>query len=139
MNCLKMSDLDLANKRVLIREDLNVPMQNGKITNEERIDRALPTIQKALKAKACVMILSHLGRPKEGTFDPAFSLAPVAVALSKKLNMHVPLVTEWLDGAMEIKPGQAVLCENVRFNIGENENSPTLAKQIAALTDIFVM
>lgn len=133
-----MSTLDLTNQRVLIREDLNVPIKNGNITSEERIDRALPTIQRALQANARVMIMSHLGRPTEGKFDAEFSLAPVAAVLSKKLKQDVPLISNWLDG-VEIKPGQAVLCENVRFNVGENDNDPALAKRMAALCDIFVM
>ncbi len=137
-NFLTMSELDLANKRVLIREDLNVPMKDGKITNEERIERALPTIQQALKANARVMILSHLGRPEEGKFNAEFSLAPVATALSEKLKQKIPLISNWLDG-VDVKPGQAVLCENVRFNLGENDNDPELAKRMAKLCDIFVM
>lgn len=138
MKFIKMSDLDLANKRVLIREDLNVPMENGRVTSDERIVRALPTIQMALKENARVMILSHLGRPEEGKYDSAFSLAPVAKILSEKLGQEVPLVKEWLDG-VEVLPGQAVLCENVRFNVGENENDPALSKRMAKLCDVFVM
>ncbi len=135
---LSMSNLNLHNKRVMIREDLNVPMKNGKITNDERIVRALPTIQKAIEQKARVMILSHLGRPEEGKFEKEFSLAPVARLLSKKLNQKVPLINDWLKG-VAVEPGQAILCENVRFNKGENENNTELAKRMAELCDIFVM
>ncbi len=135
---LKMSDLNLKDKRVLIREDLNVPMENGKITSDERIIRALPTIEKALKESARVMIVSHLGRPSEGKFNAEFSLQPVVEVLSKKLNREIPLVKNWLDG-VSIEPGSAVLCENVRFFAGENKNDTALSKQMAALCDIFVM
>lgn len=135
---IKMSNLDLRNKRVLIREDLNAPMQNGIVSNDERIIRALPTIQSALKKNACVMILSHLGRPQEGEFDSRFSLAPMAKILSEKLGCDVPLIKNWLDG-VTVAPGQAVLCENVRFNAGEKENNPELAKRMATLCDVFVM
>ncbi|WP_267257153.1 phosphoglycerate kinase [Coxiella endosymbiont of Ornithodoros maritimus] len=135
---LSMSNLNLHNKRVMIREDLNVPMKNGKITNDERILRALPTIQKAIEQKARVIILSHLGRPKEGKFEKEFSLAPIARLLSEKLNQKVPLINNWLEG-VAVKPGQAILCENVRFNKGENENNTELAKRMAGLCDIFVM
>ncbi|CAN7949892.1 unnamed protein product [Ixodes hexagonus] len=130
--------MNLIHQRVLIREDLNVPMEAGKITNDERIIRALPTIERALEAKARVMVLSHLGRPEEGRYDAAFSLMPVAEALSKKLNRPVPLVKNWLDG-VNVEPGAVVLCENVRFNRGENENDPGLAKRMAKLCDVFVM
>lgn len=135
---LMMSDIDLMNQRVLIREDLNVPMEAGKITNDERIIRAFPTIEKALEAKARAIVLSHLGRPEEGKYDASFSLAPVAEALSKKLNHPVPLVKNWLDG-IDVEPGAVVLCENVRFNRGENENDPGLATRMAKLCDVFVM
>ncbi len=133
-----MSDIDLDNKRVLIREDLNVPMENGKINNDERIIRVLPTIEKALKANGRVIILSHLGRPQEGKFDPDFSLAPIAKALSKKLNRKIPLVKNWLDG-VTVESGTVVLCENVRFNVGENDNDSALAQRMAKLCDVFVM
>lgn len=138
LNVLKIKDVDLANRRVLIREDLNVPMQNGKITDLTRIEKSLPTIQYALKAKAKVIVLSHLGRPKEGQFDPQYSLAPVAEALSKALGQPVPLVTNWLDG-VELQPGQVILAENVRFLPGEEKNDPVLAKKMAAQCDVFVM
>ena len=135
---LMMSDVDLIWQRVLIREDLNVPMEAGKITNDKRIILALPTIEKALEAKARVMVLSHLGRPEEGKYDVAFSLAPVAEALSKKLNRPVIRVKNWLDG-INVEPGAVVLCENVRFNRGENENDSELAKRMAKLCDVFIM
>lgn len=133
-----MKEVDLANKRVVIREDLNVPMEKGKIANDTRIKRALPTIKKALDAKAKVLVLSHLGRPKEGSYDKEFSLAPVAEALSKELGQSVDCVKDWLDG-VDIKSGQVVLAENVRFNVGENENDEALSKKMAALCDVFVM
>lgn len=135
---LSMSNIDLYNKRVLLREDLNVPMEDGKITNDERINRALPTIKKALKANGRVIVLSHLGRPEEGKFDIDFSLAPIAKALSEKLNCNVPLVKNWLVG-VNVEPGNVVLCENVRFNLGENDNDSVLARRIANLCDVFVM
>ncbi|MBW5803029.1 phosphoglycerate kinase [Coxiella endosymbiont of Ornithodoros amblus] len=135
---LSMSNLNLHNKRVMIRQDLNAPMKNGKIMNDERILRALPTIQKAIEQKARVIILSHLGRPKEGKFEKEFSLAPIARFLSEKLNRKVPLINDWLEG-VAVKPGQVILCENVRFNKGENENNTGLAKRMAELCDIFVM
>ncbi len=134
----KMVDLELSGKRVFIREDLNVPMENGKIINDERILRALPTIELALKKNARVMVMSHLGRPEEGKFDPECSLAPVAQALSEKLNCAVPLIKDWLNG-ISVEPGKVVLCENVRFCMGENKNDPSLAKRMAALCDVFVM
>ena len=133
-----MQDLNLTDQRLLIREDLNVPMENGEITNDERITRALPTIEMALKANARVMILSHSGRPVEGEYDAQYSLAPVSRALSEKLQRDIPLVTDWLDG-VDVTPGQAVLCENVRFNVGEKENDSALAKRMAGICDIFVM
>lgn len=138
MTMIHMADLELKNQRVLIREDLNVPIKNQEITNDARIQAALPTIQAALKAGACVMIMSHLGRPEEGVFDPKYSLAPVAKRLSELLGQEIPLIKDWMYG-INIKPGEAVLCENVRFNIGEKANTPELAKQIASLCDIFVM
>lgn len=135
---LSMADADLAQKRVMIREDLNVPMKDGKITNDERIQRALPTIRQALAQNAAVMLLSHLGRPTEGEYDQEFSLAPVAAALSQQLGQEVTLVTDWLEG-VTVAPGQVVLLENVRFNPGEKKNNPELAKKMAALCDVFVM
>lgn len=138
MSIIQMSDLDLSNQRVLIREDLNVPILKGHITSDTRIRMALPTLQAALKAGARVMLLSHLGRPEEGFFDEEYSLAPVAACLSSLLGMEVPLVRDWLSG-VNVAPGKIVLCENVRFNRGEKANNPELSKQIADLCDIFVM
>ena len=135
---LKMTDLDLAGKRVLIREDLNVPLADGKVTSDGRIRAALPTIQHALDAGARVMVMSHLGRPTEGEFDDEFSLAPVAARLSELLGLKVRLVRDWLDG-VDAAPGEVVLCENVRFNAGEKKNDPALSKRMAALCDVFVM
>lgn len=138
MAFLKMSQIDLAQKRVMIREDLNVPMKDGQVTNLERIERALPTLREALKKNAAVMVLSHLGRPEEGQFDAEFSLAPIAACLSEQLGQPVKLVSDWL-GGIDVKPGEIVLCENVRFNVGENKNDPALAKKMARLCDVFVM
>ncbi len=135
---LTLSNVDLKNKRVLIREDLNVPLHLDQITSDERIQRALPTIQQALKQGAAVILLSHLGRPTEGTYDAEFSLAPVAARLSSLLHQDVALVKDWLDG-VNVAPGQVVLCENVRFNTGEKSNDVHLAKKMAALCDVFVM
>ncbi len=117
---LRMSDMQLSNRWVMIREDLNVPIEDGKITSDARIQRALPTIKMALEAGARVMILSHLGRPEEGKYEESYSLAPVAEALSKLLNQEVPLVKDWLEG-VAVDSGHAVLCENVRFNKGEKK------------------
>lgn len=139
-----MKDLDLKNKRVIIREDLNVPMDHGVITHDERIQRALPTLQAAIKAGARVMVLSHLGRPTEGEEDSALSLAPVAAALSRALGQEVPLWKDWLNVEKypfetTPKPGQVVLCENVRFLKGEKANDESLAKKMASSGDVFVM
>jgi len=138
MKPLRMADLDLAGKRVLIREDLNVPLQDGAISSDARIRAALPSIRLALDKGARLIILSHLGRPDEGTQDPQYSLAPVAVRLSELLGLPVPLVSNWLDG-VEWAPGAAVLCENVRFNKGEKKDAEALARRMAALADVFVM
>lgn len=132
-----MQDLDLEGKRVVIREDLNVPMKDGRISNDKRIRAALPTIRMALDKGAGVVLLSHLGRPVEGEYDPKFSLAPVAERLSELLGMSVPLIKA-LDQAT-VKPGQCVLCENVRFLKGEKKNNEELAKKLAGLGDIYVM
>ncbi|MDF1655617.1 MAG: phosphoglycerate kinase [Coxiellaceae bacterium] len=135
----KFTDLNLSDKRVLIREDLNVPLNDkGQITEETRILRALPTIQHALEAGAKVMVMSHLGRPTEGEFDEKLSLKPVAERLQQLLNQPVRLEKDWLDG-VELKDGELVLCENVRFNKGEKANDVELAKKMAALCDVFVM
>lgn len=135
---LKMTDIDITRKRLLIREDLNVPMKDGHITNDARIKAALKTIQLALNQHAAVILLSHLGRPTEGQFDEQFSLAPVAEYLTHALQQSVRLERDWLAG-FDIQPGEVVLCENVRFQVGEKANDPTLAKRIAQLGDIFVM
>lgn len=138
MSILRMTDLDLSGKRVLIRQDLNVPIDNGRITSEQRITASIPTIQMALKQGAAVMVTSHLGRPKEGVFSESDSLAPVAKRLSDLLGQDVVLVRDWVDG-VDVKPDQVVLLDNVRFNVGEGNNDPALAKKYAALCDVFVM
>ena len=126
-----MAQLDLAGKRVMIREDLNVPLHEGQVVSDARIRAALPTIQLALQQGARVMLLSHLGRPVEGQYDAALSLAPVAARLSSLLGCSVPLVRDWLDG-VEVAPGSVVLCENVRFNKGEKKDDPALAQRMAS-------
>jgi phosphoglycerate kinase len=133
-----MNDLDLAGKRVLIREDLNVPIHDGQVTSDARIRASLPTIKLALERGARVMVMSHLGRPKEGQFDPALSLEPVAARLSELLGRKVSLVRDWLDG-VDVPPGEAVLLENVRFNPGEKKDAEDLARRMAALCDVYVM
>lgn len=138
MAVLQMAQLDLSGKRVMIREDLNVPIQDGEVVSDARIRAALPTIRLALDKGARVILLSHLGRPTEGSFDATLSLAPVAARLSTLLGRSVPLVSHWLDG-VEVEPGQVVLCENVRFNKGEKKDDEALARRMAALCDVFVM
>ena len=138
MNFKRMTDLDLAGKRVLIREDLNVPVKDGKVTSDARIRASLPTIEHALKAGAKVMLMSHLGRPTEGEYAEEFSLQPVADHLGSLLGRDVPLVKDWLDG-LEVDAGQVVLCENVRFNKGEKKDDEALSQKMAALCDIYVM
>jgi len=135
---LRMTDLDLAGKRVLIREDLNVPIKAGAVASDARIRAAVPTIQLALQKNARVMILSHLGRPKEGKSEPEFSLVPVAARLSELLGRPVPLVKDWLDG-VECAPGSALLCENVRYNPGEKADDEALSRRMARLCDVYVM
>ena len=137
MNLLKMTDLDLSGKRVLIRQDLNVPIKNGEVTSDKRILASLPTITHALKAGAKVMIMSHLGRPDAGEFDEKYSLKPVAKHLSDLLGQPVILESNWLDG-VEMSFGEVVLCENVRFNVGEKENDEALSRQMASLCDVCV-
>lgn len=132
-----MKDQDLAGKRVLIRQDLNVPLEDGRITSAVRIDASIPTIQAALAAGAKVMVMSHLGRPEEGVYDEAASLAPVAKYLSEKLDRPVPLIKDWVDGFED--QGDLVLLENVRFNVGEGKNADDLSQKMAALCDVFVM
>jgi len=134
----KMTDLDLAGKRVLIREDLNVPVRDGVISSDARIRAALPTIRAAAEAGARVMLMSHLGRPQEGEFDEAASLKPVADYLSEELGAPVRLVRDYLNG-VDVAEGEVVLFENVRFNKGEKKDDETLARQYAALCDVFVM
>ena len=138
MNVLKMTDQDLASKRVLIREDLNVPIKAGLVASDARIRAALPTIRIGVEAGAKVMLMSHLGRPTEGEFESVYSLAPVAEHLSTLLNQPVRLVPDWLDG-VDIEAGEVVLCENVRFNVGEKADDDALAQKMAALCDVFVM
>ena len=143
MTILRMSDLDLAGKRVLIRQDLNVPIEHvdgqpGTITSEQRILASLPTLRLALEKGAAVMVTSHLGRPKEGSWSQADSLAPVAARLSQLLGIEVPLLRDWVDG-VEVKPGQLVLLENCRMNVGEGKDDEALSKKYAALCDVFVM
>ncbi len=138
MSILRMTDLDLSGKRVLIREDLNVPIAEGRITSEQRITAALPTIRLALEKGAAVMVTSHRGRPSEGEWSEADSLAPVAARLSELLGMDVALVRDWVDG-VEVAPGQVVLLENCRMNVGEKADDEALSKKYAALCDVFVM
>lgn len=138
MPIIKMVDLDLSGKRVLIRQDLNVPIKDGKVTSDLRIQASVPTIKKALDAGAAVMVMSHLGRPTEGEFDDASSLKPVAEQLSKLLGKPVRLEKDWLNG-ISIENGEVVLCENVRFNVGEKKNNDELGQKMAALCDVFVM
>ncbi len=139
MSILRMTDLDLAGKRVLVREDLNVPIDDqGRITSELRIEAALPTLRRALGQGAAVMVMSHLGRPKEGQWSEADSLAPVAKRLGELLGQEVPLVRDYLDG-VEVAPGQLVLLENCRMNVGEKADDAALAAKYAALCDVFVM
>jgi phosphoglycerate kinase len=138
MSVIKMSDLDLAGKRVLIRADLNVPVKEGKVTSDARIRATMPTIEKAMKSGAKVMVMSHLGRPEEGVYSEENSMQPVADHLSKLLGKPVRLIKEYLDG-VEVAAGEVVLFENVRFNKGEKKNSDDLAQKYAALCDVFVM
>lgn len=138
MSVIKMAELSLKDQRVLIREDLNVPVQDGKITSDARLRAALPTIKLALSAGAKVMVMSHLGRPTEGEFNSEFSLQPVVDYLASALDAPVRLVTNYLEG-VEVAAGELVVFENIRFNIGEKKNDDALAKKLAALCDIFVM
>ncbi len=138
MNFVKMSDIDLSGKRVLIREDLNVPIKDGIITSDQRLQAALPALRTALQSNAAVIVLSHLGRPQEGVNDSAFSLKPVADYLRAHLDFPVRFVVDYLNG-VDVKPGELIVCENVRFNVGEKANDDERAKQLAALCDVFVM
>ncbi|GHD71296.1 phosphoglycerate kinase [Luteimonas padinae] len=133
-----MTDLDLAGKRVLVRQDLNVPVAEGRVTSDQRILASLPTLRALLDAGAAVMVMSHLGRPTEGTWSEADSLAPVAARLSELLGREVPLVRDYLDG-VDVAPGQLVLLENCRMNAGEKADDEALSKRYAALCDVFVM
>ncbi len=139
MSVIKMTDLDLAGKRILIREDLNVPIKEGKVASDKRIRASLPTIERAMKAGGRVMLMSHLGRTTEGEYAEEFSMRPVAEHLSELLGKKVNLVKDYLDRAPEVNEGEVVMLENVRFNKGEKKNEETLAKQYAALCDIYVM
>jgi phosphoglycerate kinase len=138
MTVLRMADLDLRDKRVLIREDLNVPVEGGVISSDARIRAAVPSLRAAVSAGARVIVMSHLGRPQEGEFSAEDSLAPVAVRLGELLGQSVRLQRDWLDG-VECAPGEVVLCENVRFNKGEKKDDEVLARRMAALCDVFVM
>ena len=138
MSIRRMSDVDIAQKRVLIRQDLNVPVADGKVTSDARIRASLPTIEAALAGGAAVMLMSHLGRPVEGEPDPQFSLAPVAAHLGELLGREVPLVKDWIDG-VDVQPGSIVLLENVRFLAGEKACDDALSRKMASLCDVFVM
>ena len=138
MTLLRMSDLDLAGKRVLVRQDLNVPVADGRVTSDQRLTASLPTLRALLDAGAAVMVMSHLGRPKEGAWSEADSLAPVAARLGELLGREVPLVRDYLDG-VDVAPGQLVLLENCRMNAGEKADDDALARRYAALCDVFVM
>jgi phosphoglycerate kinase len=138
MSILKMTELDLAGKRVLIRQDLNVPIKDGKVTSDARIRASLPTIKAAVKAGAKVMVMSHLGRPTEGQYADEFSLQPVVNYLRENTDLNVSLVKDYI-GGVEAAAGEVLILENVRFNVGENKDDETLSKQYAALCDIYVM
>jgi phosphoglycerate kinase len=138
MSIIKMTELNLAGKRLLIREDLNVPFKDGRVADDTRIRASLPTVQYALKAGAKVMLMSHLGRPDEGVYDERFSLKPVADHLGGLLGRPVRVVRDWLDG-VDVAPGAVVIVENVRFNKGEKKNDDGLARKMAALCDVYVM
>ena len=139
MAFIKLTDLDLAGKRVLIRADLNVPVKDGKVTSDARITASMPTIEYAMKAGASVMVMSHRGRPEEGVADEENSLAPIAATMAEKLGKEVKLVKDYLDGGVEVAAGECVLLENVRFNAGEKKDDEALSKKYAALCDVFVM
>jgi phosphoglycerate kinase len=139
MSFIKLTDLDLAGKRVLIRSDLNVPVKGGKVTSDARITASMPTFEHCVKAGAKVMVMSHLGRPEEGVYSEENSMAPVAADLGAKMGREVRLVKDYLESAPELADGELVLLENVRFNKGEGKDNEELAKQYAALCDVFVM
>jgi len=134
----RLTDLDINKQRVLVRQDLNVPIQDGKVANAKRIEASLPTIRHCIEAGARVMLMSHLGRPTEGQYDAQFSLRPVAEYLAQALGQPVKLERRWLDG-VDLESGEVVLCENVRFNLGEKENQEELARRLGDLCDVFVM
>jgi phosphoglycerate kinase len=139
MSFIKLTDLDLAGKRVLIRADLNVPVKDGKVTSDARITASMPTVEHCMKAGASVMVMSHRGRPEEGKADEENSMQPIAEDMSAKLGKEVRLVKDYLDNAPEVAAGEVVLLENVRFNAGEKKDNEDLAKKYAALCDVFVM
>ncbi|MCW8827577.1 MAG: phosphoglycerate kinase [Gammaproteobacteria bacterium] len=139
MSFIKLTDLDLAGKRVLIRADLNVPVKDGKVTSDARIAASMPTIEHCAKAGAKVMVMSHRGRPEEGKVDEENSMAPIAADMSAKMGKEVRLVKEYLDGGFDVADGEVVLLENVRFNAGEKKDDEALAKKYAALCDVYVM
>jgi phosphoglycerate kinase len=139
MSFIKLTDLDIAGKRVLIRADLNVPVKDGKVTSDARITASMPSIEHAMSAGASVMVMSHRGRPEEGKADEENSLAPIAAVMSEKLGKEVRLVKDYLDGGVEVAAGECVLLENVRFNAGEKKDDEALSKKYAALCDVFVM
>lgn len=139
MNVRLMKDQELSGKRVLIREDLNVPVKDGKVASDARIQASLPTIKLALEKGAAVMLMSHLGRPTEGEYEEQYSLAPVAAHLSGLLGGEVRLIKDWVDGGFEVAAGEVVLLENVRFNTGEKKDNEELSRKMAALCDVYVM
>ncbi len=139
MSFIKLTDLDLAGKRVLIRADLNVPVKDGKVTSDARITASMPTVEHCMKAGASVMVMSHRGRPEEGKVDEENSMQPIAETMSEKLGKEVRLVKDYLDNAPEVAAGEVVLLENVRFNAGEKSDGEALSKKYAALCDVFVM
>jgi len=139
MSFIKLTDLDLAGKRVLIRADLNVPVKDGKVTSDARITASMPTIEHCAKAGAKVMVMSHRGRPEEGVYSEENSMAPIADDMSAKLGKTVRLIKDYLDGGFDVADGEVVLLENVRFNAGEKKDNEALAKQYAALCDVYVM
>ncbi|NNG13711.1 MAG: phosphoglycerate kinase, partial [Gammaproteobacteria bacterium] len=139
MSFIKLTDLDLAGKRVLIRADLNVPVKDGKVTSDARIAASMPTVEHCMKAGASVMVMSHRGRPEEGKADEENSMAPIAADMSAKLGKEVRLIKDYLDGGFDVAAGECILLENVRFNAGEKKDNEELSKKYAALCDVFVM
>ena len=139
MSFIKLTDLDLAGKRVLIRADLNVPVKDGKVTSDARITASMPTIEHCAKAGAKVMVMSHRGRPEEGTVDEENSMQPIADDMSAKLGREVRLIKDYFEGGFDVAEGEVVLLENVRFNVGEKKDDEALSRKYAALCDVFVM